>query len=834
MDCMPLRPGPFHYLISEQAKSLVALQELQNEVGALLEFRDLVIETFPNLRHKMAVTAAVGAGVASSGTSPASSATSCTNANGASSSAHHSHQGAPCTPLSSQSPSSRRMGECWEPGKVRRRVAASARENESTTSLPRSRSNSHSGGNKQHSATVQDSGFSTETSSKDSASTAIACRPQSPGSAASGPGRPQSAASNPQLDEAEDELWNLLDVIHRKGVRLREEVECLQGRLESVAPEELEVPSDIAAAVRKVTRTRRRRRQQQQQQQQQRRLEHDDDAGEGDAELDSRDDEVDDPEDGDDDDEEDLHLGEDELARLRREKLQLLDKVAELEAETIASRARAQELQAELATLAQLRHGLEDRLLLRPGGAKLEQQQQQLLLRGLQPIEPEPQSPRSPAQSNTTTGSSATTAVPAAIDIGSRDSAFASVVSSNKAHKNRFRTRTIEKSALSGAALLQHHESRSTEDLLLAVTRTPTTLALDGTLSREEALLKERRARLGALDSVLVSPVRRIPGPIVRSHIDERKIVAILRERSPLELQRHLITSTVHNQVLQRRLDEVEKSSETLSERLGKAHDENEDLRFQLAERSIELEGTRARVRVLERLQQRPTTETDADDESDVGQHLGTIPPRLLNGSSGSCCLESSGTESLTNLSGAVNGNLNASTSSTEQRSPQSQQQQQQPKSSPRRKPSRIPLPGTPGSSTSSTATTPSSAQKSAAPKPPSTNHRRNDSRDSLASKSSLQSSTSRPTTRQQQRDSSGRESLSLGKSSNVSGRSLTRSATCNSNSNSLQKRSTSPSAPRRPPAPARRSHPQTSSASVASVVQSAGVGQQDSAAAAK
>lgn len=58
---MPLRPGPFHYLISEQAKSLVALQELQNEVGALLEFRDLVIETFPNLRHKMAVTAATSA-----------------------------------------------------------------------------------------------------------------------------------------------------------------------------------------------------------------------------------------------------------------------------------------------------------------------------------------------------------------------------------------------------------------------------------------------------------------------------------------------------------------------------------------------------------------------------------------------------------------------------------------------------------------------------------------------------------------------------------------------------------------------------------------------------
>ena len=39
------------HLHSEQTKSL---QELQHEVGALLEFRDLVIETFPDLKHKMA------------------------------------------------------------------------------------------------------------------------------------------------------------------------------------------------------------------------------------------------------------------------------------------------------------------------------------------------------------------------------------------------------------------------------------------------------------------------------------------------------------------------------------------------------------------------------------------------------------------------------------------------------------------------------------------------------------------------------------------------------------------------------------------------------------
>lgn len=41
---------PLSQIHSHQTKSL---QELQNEVGALLEFRDLVIETFPDLKNKM-------------------------------------------------------------------------------------------------------------------------------------------------------------------------------------------------------------------------------------------------------------------------------------------------------------------------------------------------------------------------------------------------------------------------------------------------------------------------------------------------------------------------------------------------------------------------------------------------------------------------------------------------------------------------------------------------------------------------------------------------------------------------------------------------------------
>lgn len=106
-------------------------------------------------------------------------------------------------------------------------------------------------------------------------------------------------------------------------------------------------------------------------------------------------------------------VGVSQLATLRREKLQLLDKVAELEAETIASRARAQELQSELAALSALRSGLEDRLR-----AGFEAEAGTILAPGahrIQPIEPTvPTSPR-------TNGATA---------IGrSKDSAFASVAS---------------------------------------------------------------------------------------------------------------------------------------------------------------------------------------------------------------------------------------------------------------------------------------------------------------------------------------------------------------------------------------------------------------------
>ncbi|KAJ8730620.1 hypothetical protein PYW08_002033 [Mythimna loreyi] len=318
MECLQLRspPGPFHYLISEQAKSLVALQELQNEVGALLEFRDLVIETFPNLRSKMA----------------------------------------PSTPASG----TRRD---WEPGvRVRRKLAAGAGDAARAKPQP----------------SVQDSGFSTETS----------CGKDAHSSSAS------ASASATRSRPLEDELWALLDVIQRKGVRLRDEAEQLRGELDERHPADTVEESFTRALT-----------------------------------------------DG-------LCGSCGDTSRLRAERDALLLRAAQLEALAAA-------------------------------------------------------------------------ASPAA-----------------------------------------------------AAPSTP----------------------LGRLDSALDTPSRppRVATP------DSKKFAAILLESNPVELQRQLLTSTVQNQVLSDRLRRAAAQRTMLLERLERARDFNEDLKFRLEEKSIELEGARALVRQLE------------------------------------------------------------------------------------------------------------------------------------------------------------------------------------------------------------------------------------------
>jgi hypothetical protein len=43
---------PVRQLYHEQAKSIVAIQELQNEVSSLLEFKNALLETFPHLHNR--------------------------------------------------------------------------------------------------------------------------------------------------------------------------------------------------------------------------------------------------------------------------------------------------------------------------------------------------------------------------------------------------------------------------------------------------------------------------------------------------------------------------------------------------------------------------------------------------------------------------------------------------------------------------------------------------------------------------------------------------------------------------------------------------------------
>ncbi|RVE48679.1 hypothetical protein evm_006645 [Chilo suppressalis] len=335
MECIQLRspPGPFHYLISEQAKSLVALQELQNEVGALLEFRDLVIETFPNLRSKMP----------------------------------------PSTPASG----TRRD---WEPGvRVRRKLAGGTADSARAKPQP----------------SVQDSGFSTETS----------CGKDAHSSSASASA--SASASRPR--PLEDELLALLDVIQRKGIRLRDEAELLR------------------------------------------------------TELDER------------------HTGD------------------------TAEESFARALSAS-------------------GGCN------------------------------------------------------------DCADFQRLR---CERDALLARAAQLEAEAAATPAPVLSA-RTP----------------------LGRLDAALETPTR----PPAVATPDSKKFAAILLESNPVELRRQLLTSTVQNQVLCEKLRRAAAQRTLLLERLERTRDVNEDLKFRLEEKTIELEGARACIRQLEGRRRSPSRHTSMRD----------------------------------------------------------------------------------------------------------------------------------------------------------------------------------------------------------------------------
>ncbi|XP_065351914.1 uncharacterized protein jvl [Cloeon dipterum] len=476
--------APFQYLVHEQAKSLVALQELQNEVGALLEFRELVIETFPHLRNKI-----------SSASSTMGSEVNLPEA---------STSSAPATP------STTAVGPGWGPGvRVRRRIPkerSSPTADDSSAEMTKLPKGPKSTEGAASCSTVQDSGFSTET--KEHHSSGASVKASSGGSSSGGV----------NSDASMDELWNLLDVIQRKGSRLRNEVQELQTKLqheavrggggEGTAAADWSPPPGVRSW-------------------------------------------------GDDDD-------PSEVRRLRMERDVLLDKVTEMEAETLQSRARVSQLQAELHQISSIRRGLEDQLLLSARNSCVCSMSSTSPRRNLKL-----ESPRASSQ------------------VRERSSGFQPVRSSSGPSPRHVRRRSSRLDSVSSPLDFD--------------SRIPRYVHRPSTVGRSPSPATLSQPPFGNLDRVIGDPQQvtlNLPPSFKPS---PHKVAAILGERNHVELQRHLLTSVVHNEALQIELEHASLRKSEINGELERMREENDELRFQLEEKSIELEGTRARVRVLER-----------------------------------------------------------------------------------------------------------------------------------------------------------------------------------------------------------------------------------------
>ncbi|XP_050525588.1 uncharacterized protein LOC126896675 [Daktulosphaira vitifoliae] len=465
---------PFQYLINEQAKSILALQELQNEVGALLEFRDLVMDTFPHLRQKQ---------------------------------------------LSSPEPSSGSQGvgsgeSRWEPGvRVRRKLGSTSSQSSGwiagggLTTVPRSRSNSHGKGPKSGEpttttsvGTVQDSGFCTE--SKDSSSTSS------------------------RKNKDEDELWSLLELIQDKGIKLKLDVEFLQDRLlKSTSRNDLQLRKckslvDLTRVQQSPTFV------------------------------------------------DDYNVFHSHVTQLKEERDSLLDRVTEMEAESLSNAAQIHRLLAELKAVVCENKELEERL---SGSGK-----QSKLVRnsshngGFTPVQPE-----STDQSSS----------------GTRDAYY---------------TLSQHSTNLSSIELCKQcsyeTDDRSRQLVEMVRPSDPISRNLDGCRSPVYPTVSSPTyaKRLGTLDGIVSSPADKLNRSTGGTPLPKQTLAAILKTFNPIELQRHLITISYENKNLVRQIESLSKSKDDVSNELHRSKEDNEELKFQLEEKQIELEGTMARVRLLQ------------------------------------------------------------------------------------------------------------------------------------------------------------------------------------------------------------------------------------------
>ncbi|XP_017057439.1 serine-rich adhesin for platelets isoform X2 [Drosophila ficusphila] len=510
-----------HHIHSEQTKSL---QELQHEVGALLEFRDLVIETFPDLKHKMASMSATP-----------STPTSSVGAIGGS----HSVGGG------SSSLATRRE---WEPGiRMKRKLshkepstssasaaAPSSGAEASSSSLTRSRSNSHSGkkepksGENNNGSVVQDSGFSTETSSSKEGHSA---------SSTNGAMTVAIAANRLSCPESDDELLNLLDVIHRKSNRLREEVEQLQS-YERQQGDAQKTGGEGSKGANKDAMTPQQFREQVE------------------------------------------RLNREDIKQLRKERDRLLDKLAEMEAETLTGRIKAAKMSDQVEELVGVKKDLEEQLKLAMA-QKLELSSRVQQLQQQQQQQQQSKSSSSGSQSDYSSQRNFLSSATTVLSNGSRPSS--NIIISN--NNNTFQPVVLDQPAQEA-----FHQSSGS----------------DTTLRKQQQQQQQQQQSLGRLDGIVSTPGSR--NSKCRT-ADSKRFAAILLETNVVELQRHLLTLTVQNQVLAQKLDSSSKSKTLLAKRLDKSSEEFEHLRYQLEEKSIELEGTKAQLRLVEsRLQSSNST----------------------------------------------------------------------------------------------------------------------------------------------------------------------------------------------------------------------------------
>ncbi|GBP10239.1 hypothetical protein EVAR_73020_1 [Eumeta japonica] len=415
--------------------NFITVKELQHEVGALLEFRDLVIETFPDLKQKMAISAA-----------STSSSTGCGGnvlSNGQASEVRsNSHSG------------KRSKSNSGGGGAVSNSGGSAG---------------ATSGGEHNNGSVVQDSGFSTETSSSKEGHSA---------SSSSGALTTTIASNRLSCPESDDELLNLLDVIPQ--IESREEVEHLQEPRTHLQPD---------SSVERIKTT----------QQLQ------------------------------------LKLNKEDLQQLRKERDRLLDKLAEMEAETLTGRIKATKMSEQVEELIAVKKDLEEQL-------KLAMQQRLELTARVQQLQQQQLS-----QSKSSSSQSDASAV--LVHFSSSSNTVLSTVSTNSSRQNTFQPVVVEQ---------QTADQQQNNNLL------PFPQSIGSDSKRNSQLQQFAPEQLGRLDGIVSTPGDRNTKCRVT---DSKRFAAILLETNVIELRRHLLTLTVKNQ---------------------------------LEEKNIELEGTKAQLRVLE------------------------------------------------------------------------------------------------------------------------------------------------------------------------------------------------------------------------------------------